>query len=193
TTIRSPFRAHVKERLVNVGQYVKANTPVFTLVKIDPIRMKIEVPERMAPWIRTGQSAEVVVEAFQGKPFAGKIWRISPTVEQSKRTFIVEALIPNPDGMLKPGSYAKALIHTSKVDTIHLVPLRSVNYVFGTNKLYVVKDGVIEAREVKLGDRFGENVEIMEGVAAGDRVATTQTQRLDTGVKVQIADGAERK
>ena len=193
TTIRAPFRAHVKERLVNVGQYVKTNTPLFNMVKIDPIRMKIEVPERMAPWIKTGQSAEVVLEAFQGKTFVGKIWRISPTVEQSKRTFIVEALISNPDGMLKPGSYAKALVHTNKVDTIHLVPVRSVNYVFGTNKVYLAKNGVIEAREVKLGDRFGDNVEIVDGVAAGDKVATTQMQRLDTGVKVKIDNGAERK
>ena len=108
TSIRAPFTADVKERQVNVGQYVRVNTPVFTLVKTDPIRLRIEVPERMAPWIKVGQMADVSLEAFPDRMFRGKIWRISPTVEQTKRTFIVEALIDNPIGELKPGSYAKA-------------------------------------------------------------------------------------
>jgi RND family efflux transporter MFP subunit len=187
TTIRTPFVAWVKERQVNVGQYVRVNTPVFTLVKIDPIRLRIEVPERMAPWIKSSQVAEVTLEAFPDRTFRGKIWRISPTVDQSKRTFIVEALIDNPQGELKPGSYAKARIRTDKFDNIKLIPSRALNYVFGTNKAFVVKGGVIEAREVKLGDRFGQDVEITEGLEEGEVIATTQVARLDTGTKVEAA------
>ncbi|MGH9658114.1 MAG: efflux RND transporter periplasmic adaptor subunit, partial [Bryobacteraceae bacterium] len=107
-------------------------------------------------------------------------------VEQSKRTFVVEALIANPDGSLKPGSYAKATIRTDKIDSIKLVPVRSIHYVFGSNKAFVVKNDQIEAREVKLGDRFGNDVEIVEGVALEEQVATTQVARLDTGVKVKV-------
>jgi RND family efflux transporter MFP subunit len=192
--IRAPFAAYVKERQVNVGQYVRINTPVFTLVKTDPIRLRIEAPERMAPWIKVGQVADVFLEAFPGRTFQGKIWRISPTVEQTKRTFIVEALINNPAGELKPGSYAKAQIRTDKVDRILLVPRRAVNYVFGSNKAYVINNGVVEAREVKVGDQFGEDVEIIEGVSEGERVATTQVARLDTGSRVTIGEGEpERK
>jgi RND family efflux transporter MFP subunit len=186
TTIFTPEAGHVKERLVNVGQYLRPNTPVFTLVKIDPIRLRIEVPERMAPWVKTGQFADVMLEAYPNRGFRGKIWRISPTVEQSKRTFIVEALIENPDALLKPGSYAKARIRTDKIDSIKLVPTLSINYVFGSNKVYIVKDNLIEAREVKIGDRFGSDTEIIEGVQDGDQVATSQVPRLDTGVKVRI-------
>jgi multidrug efflux system membrane fusion protein len=171
---------------VNVGQYVRPNTPVFTLVKIDPIRMRIEAPERMAPWVKTGQFADVSLEAFPDRTFRGRIWRISPTVEQSKRTFIVEALIENPNALLKPGSYAKARVHTDKQDMIKLVPTLSINYVFGSNKVYIVKGDVIEARDVKIGDRFGNDTEIVEGIQNGERVATTQVTRLDTGVKVQV-------
>jgi RND family efflux transporter MFP subunit len=186
TTIYAPEAGHVKERLVNVGQYVRPNTPLFTLVKVDPIRMRIEVPERMAPWVKTGQFADVSLEAFPNRTFRGKIWRISPTVEQSKRTFIVEALIDNPDALLKPGSYAKARIHTDKLDMIRLVPTLSINYVFGSNKVYVVKGNLIEARDVKIGDRFGADTEIVEGLERGERVAASQVSRLDTGVKVQV-------
>ena len=110
TSIRAPFAAFVKERTVNVGQYVRVNTPVFTLVKTDPIRLRIEAPERMAPWIKVGQFADVSLEAFPGRAFKGRIWRISPTVEQAKRTFIVEALIDNPArgtqaGLLRQGPH----------------------------------------------------------------------------------------
>lgn len=196
-TVYAPFKAHVKERQVTPGQYVRANTPLLTLVKIDPIRLRLEVPERMAPWIKNGQIADVSVEAFGGRKFKGRVWRIAPTVDQSKRTFVVEALIDNPAGELKPGSYARANLPTDKNEQIKTVPTRAVNYVFGSNKAYVLKpNNVIEARDVKLGDRFAEEVEIIEGVDAGDRVATTQLNRLDTGVKVSVVERplkAERK
>src|SRR5207237_9922728 len=124
----------------NDGQEMCPNARGFTLVKIDPSRLRIEAPERMAPWVKTGQFADVSLEAFPNRTFRGKIWRISPTVEQSKRTFIVEALIENPEALLKPGSYAKARIHTDKLDTIRLLPTSAINYVFGSNKVYVVKE-----------------------------------------------------
>src|SRR5574340_1259009 len=196
TSIRAPFAAYVKERQVNAGQYVRPNTPVFTLVKTDPIRLRIEVPERMSPWIKVGQVADVSLEAYPDRQFKGRIWRISPTVEQSKRTFLVEALISNPNGELKPGSYAKARIRTDKFDRIRLAPRLAINYVFGANKAYVVKDGVIDAREVKTGDIFGDDVEITGGLEEGETIATTGLNRLDTGSRVVLAtngDGEERK
>ncbi len=187
TAIRAPFDSQVKERMINAGTYVKASTPVFALVKINPIRMRIEVPERMAPWIKNGQVADVSLEAYPGHNFEGKVWRISPTVDQAKRTFVVEALIENSRGELKPGSYAKATVHTARNETIRIVPTSSLNYVFGANKVYVVKDNVVDAREVKLGDRFGDEVEIAEGIADGDQVATSQISRLETGTHVVVS------
>lgn len=187
TSVRAPYAAFVKERRVAPGQYVTPNTPLFTLVKTDPIRLRIEVPERMAPWVHEGQTADVTVEAYGDRTFKGRIWRISPSVDPSKRTFIVEALIQNPDGALKPGSYAKARVQTNKSDEVTIIPFRAVNYVLGSYKAFVVKGNEIEAREVKLGDRFEGDVEIMEGLKQGERIATTQVQLLDTGSKVRIA------
>jgi RND family efflux transporter MFP subunit len=190
TQVRAPFTANVKERQVTVGQYVRPNTPLVTLVKIDPIRLRSEVPERMAPWIKVGQVAEVIVEAFENRKFHGKIWRISPTVDQSKRTFVVEALIDNRSAELKPGSYARVRVETDKVERIRLIPASAINYVFGLNKAYVVAGGVVEARDVKLGDRYGQEVEIIEGLEDGEMVATSQVARLDTGVKVRVASAS---
>jgi RND family efflux transporter MFP subunit len=187
TTVYAPFAASVKERQVTVGQYVRANTPLMTLVKTDPVRLRIEVPERMAPWIKVGQRAEVRVEAFEDRLFDGKVWRIAPVVDQAKRTFIVEALIANPSGQLKPGSYAHARLATDKSERIRLVPRQAVNYVFGSNKVYVVKNNVVEARDVKLGDQYDQDVEILEGLREGEQLATTEINRLDTGTKVRVS------
>ncbi len=186
TTVYAPFAASVKERQVTVGQYVRANTPLIVLVKTDPLRLRLDVPERMAPWVKVGQIAQVEVEAFEGQKFNGKIWRVAPSVDQAKRTFIAEALIDNPGMRLKPGSYAKARIPTDKSETIVLLPNRAIQYVLGSNKAYVIKDDTIEAREVKIGERFETEIEILEGVAAGETVATTNLPRLDTGSKVSI-------
>jgi RND family efflux transporter MFP subunit len=189
TTIYSPCEGKVKERQVTPGQVVRANTPLYTIVDTNPIRLRLEVPERLAPWIKNGQVIEVSLEAYENQKFTGKIWRISPTVEQTKRTFIVEALIDNPSGDLKPGSYARATLPTNKTERIKLVPARAVAYIFGSNKVYTVKNGVIEVRDVKTGDRFDDDVEIVDGVEEGDTVAITQLNRLDAGSKVSVVSG----
>ena len=186
TVIKAPFRALVKDRQAVIGQFVRVNTPLFTLVKVDPVRLRIDVPERMAPWVRMNQEITVSLEAFEGKKFKGKIWRISPTVEQNKRTFMVEALISNPGAALKPGSYARAHVPTEKKEQVIIIPAKSVNYVLGSNKAYIYKNGIIEAREVKLGERLDQDIEILEGVLSGEQVAMSQLNRLDTGTKVRI-------
>ena len=192
-TVRAPFAGSVKERQVTVGQYVRANTPLLTLVKTNPLRLRIEVPERMAPWIRNGQMVEIGIEAYENRKFQGEVWRISPMVDQSKRTFVVEARVENGNGELKPGSYARARVPTQKVERIRLIPARAVQYVFGTNKAYVVKNDTIETRDLKLGDRFDQNVEVVEGLEEGEQVATTQLGRLDTGSRVRIETGEPRR
>ena len=118
--------------------------------------------------------------------------RSEPQLEQSKRTFIVEVLIDNPDDLLKPGSYARARLATKKMDEVMVVPQRAVTYILGSNKAFVVTAaGAIDAREVKVGDRLEQQIEILEGLKDGEVVALTQLNRLDTGVKVTIATAPE--
>jgi RND family efflux transporter MFP subunit len=192
TSVRAPFDALVKERQVTAGQFVQANNPLFTLVKINPIRLRLEIPERMAPWVKNGQTAEVSLEAFEDRTFQGKIWRISPTVDQTKRTFVVEVLIDNGRGELKPGSYARARLQTDRTDAVRLIPARALNYVLGTNKAYVIKaDQTIDVRDVKVGDRFPEEVEIVEGIEDGERLAMGPLNRLEDGMAVRVATGKQ--
>lgn len=189
-TVRAPFAAYTKDRQATPGAFVRANTPLFTLVKINPLRLRIEVPERMAPWVKIGQLAQVTVEAYENRVFTGRVSRIAPTVDEAKRTFIVEALIDNANNELKPGSYARAKLTTDKVESVRVVPARALNYVLGSNKAYVVKpDNTIDARDVKIGDRFLQEVEILEGLQEGETVAISALNRLDTGQVVRIQTG----
>lgn len=187
-SVRAPYAGSVKDRQVNVGVYVRPNTPLLTIVKTDPLRLRLEVPERMAPWVRNDQKVELSVEAFPDRKFTGRIWRISPAVDQSKRMFIVEALIDNAKGELKPGGYAHARVSTDRIERIRLAPTRAITYLYGSNKAYVVRpDNTIEARDLKLGDRFEREVEVLEGLEEGEHIAITELARLDTGTKVAIA------
>src|SRR6185295_17846907 len=97
--IRAPFAGQVKERSVTQGQYLKVQTPVMVIVDIDPMRVRLRVPEKMAAWVKNGQEVTVSVEAHPDRTFTGKIWRINPSVDQQTRSFEVEALIDNHESM----------------------------------------------------------------------------------------------
>ena len=143
-----------------------------------------------------GVSTGVCAQGFPNKPLrmvvpfpaggaADAMARV--LVEKLKDELKQNVVIDNKAGELKAGSSAKAHVPTSKNEKITVAPQRAVYYVLGSNKAFVVKDGVIEARDVKLGDRIDQDVEILEGLAEGETVATSQMVKLDTGTKVKLA------
>jgi len=107
TDIRAPFDGIVEKRLVNLGELVKTQMPVMSVVRVDPLKVMAEIPEKMAPWINSGQAVELRVDAYPDKTFAGKVSRISPAVNTATRAFPFEALVPNHDASLKPGTFAR--------------------------------------------------------------------------------------
>jgi membrane fusion protein (multidrug efflux system) len=188
-TIRAPFDAYVQQRLVSPGQFVRLQTPVFALVKVDPLKVLAEVPERMAPWIKVGQSFELRVDAYPDRALSGTVARISPGVSQQTRAFPFEGHVSNPDGLLKPGGFARVRIASDRVDTVLTVPALALQYRYGVNRVFVVAGNRLSSREVKLGDRLGERVEVLSGVNAGEQVAISDIERLADGVRVTIAQG----
>jgi multidrug efflux pump subunit AcrA (membrane-fusion protein) len=171
TQIRAPFAGHVKARDVTTGQYLKIQTPVMTIVNIDPLRARLSVPEKMSPWVRVGRDVKLSLEAFPGREFTGRISRINPSVDEKNRTFEIEALVANRDAELKPGSFVKATIQSDKVDSILAIPYNAAAYLFGAYKVFVLQGKTVKEREVKLGDRLGDLVEIIEGLRAGEKIA----------------------
>ncbi|MFN0087506.1 MAG: efflux RND transporter periplasmic adaptor subunit [Blastocatellia bacterium] len=187
TSIRAPFAGRVKSREVTVGQYLKIQAPVMTIVNVDPLRVRLNVPEKMSPWVRAGREVWLRLEAFPGREFTGRISRINPAVEEKTRTFEIEALVANPRAELKPGSFVKSTIQSDKVDSILTIPYNAATYLFGAYKVFVIEGGRVREREVKLGDRLGDRVEILEGLRLEDSIAVAEgAQTLKDGVEVDV-------
>jgi multidrug resistance efflux pump len=107
TEIRAAFDGYVEKRLVNLGELVKAQMPVMAIVRLDPLKVTAELPEKMAPWISDGRPVELRVDAYRDRTFTGKVTRISPVVNTATRAFPFEAVVPNADAALKPGTFAR--------------------------------------------------------------------------------------
>jgi multidrug efflux pump subunit AcrA (membrane-fusion protein) len=187
-TVRAPFDGYVQRRHIGPGQYVRAETPVATLVKVDPLKALVEVPERLAPWIAVGQPVKVRVEAYPGRTFDGTIARISPAVNPQSRAFPLEAAIRNTDRLLKPGAFVRVELASSRVDRILTMPSAGLQYRYGINRAFVVDQGRIHARELRIGDRLGERVEVLEGVKPGERVVVSDIEKLTEGARVEAVD-----
>jgi multidrug efflux pump subunit AcrA (membrane-fusion protein) len=188
-SIRAPFDAYVSKRLVSLGEFVKTQTAVMSLVKIDPLKLTAEVPEKMAPWVRVGQTLSLVVDAQPDTPIAGTIARLSPAVNPQTRAFPLEGRVPNPGGRLKPGGFARVHIVTDFVEHVLTVPANALQYRYGVNRVFVVKGDRLRATEIKVGDRLGERVEVVSGIAAGESIAAADVEKLADGARVAVAGG----
>jgi len=187
STIRAPFAGQVKERSVTQGQYLKVQTPVMVIVNIDPLRVRLKVPEKMAAWVHEGQEVTVTVEAYAERIFKGKVTRINPSVDQQTRAFEVEALIENHENALKPGFFVKATIPSSNVANALFVPQDALLYVYGVYKIFVIEGNTLKEKEVKLGERSGDDVEITDGLREGERIALpAKGQELKDGATVEV-------
>jgi len=186
-TIRAPFDAYVQKRLVSLGEFVKTQAPVMSLVKIDPLKLIAEVPEKMAPWVKVGQSLTLVVESMPSAGVSGHIARLSPAVNPQTRSFPLEGRVPNPGGNLKPGGFARVHIVTDLVEHVLTVPAAALQYRYGVNRVFVVKGDRIRATEIKIGDRVGERVEVVGGITAGESIAATDVEKLIDGALVTTA------
>jgi len=187
TMIAAPLAGSISERVVAPGEYVEVGDKIFTLVQDHPLKLRGMIPERFAPQVQTGQSIALKVDAFPDRVFQGTLARISPSAEVSSRAFMVEALIDNPDLLLKPNFFANATIFTHTDPQAVTVPQQALVTFAGVTKVFVVSDGVAREREVQAGVRVGTNeVEVTQGVEAGEPVVTSGLTRLTHGAAVTI-------
>jgi RND family efflux transporter MFP subunit len=190
TVIRAPIDGSIKERNVSAGQYIAGgtmqNTKLLILVRDDPLKLKAAVPERFQGQIRPGQQVKVQVEAYPGREFIGTAKRVGPAVFTDTRTFPIEARVPNHEGLLKPGSFAKARIQIRVDRGIPFVPEEAVYYFVGITKAFVVKGGIAQERQITVGERQDGLVEIVEGLQRGEQVATSHLSQLFGGATVQV-------
>jgi len=183
--VYSPIDGYVSERSADLGEYVSTTTKVATIVKINPLRVRIDIPEQAIPSVSVGQSVSVTTSAWPDKNFSGRVARISPNVTPTSRTLTVEAEIENSSGALKPGQFATVRILQSRAAPATLVPSRAVRTESGVSRVFVIKDGKAQERQVQLGQTEGDLVEIKSGVAENEVVATSNVEQLSDGMAVK--------
>jgi membrane fusion protein, multidrug efflux system len=162
--------------------------PVMVVVRLDPLKVIAEIPEKMAPWIHPGLEAELQVDAYREKKFTGKVSRISPGVNATTRAFAFEALVPNSDSVLKPGTFARVHIESGKVDDVLTLPYAALQYRYGVNRVFVVNGDKLAMRELTVGERIGDRIEVVTGVKAGERVAVSDVDTLSDGTLVTVGN-----
>ncbi|MFQ5742161.1 MAG: efflux RND transporter periplasmic adaptor subunit [Acidobacteriota bacterium] len=181
--IRAPFDGYIEKRLVSPGQYLRVQSEVMRLVRVNPLKALAEVPERMAPWLKAGQSVELHVDAYPDRAFSGTITRISPAVNPRTRAFPLEVRVPNDNDLLKPGTFARLQITTDKVESILTLPVYALQYRYGVNRVFIVEGEQLASHEVELGDRLGDRVEVTAGISPGDLVAISEVEQLSDGLR----------
>jgi RND family efflux transporter MFP subunit len=184
TVILSPIDGAVRERQASIGQYLPAGAPVVTLVRTDPLRLRLAIPEREAGLVRVGQAVTLSAEGDINE-YRGRVVRVSPVIAEDNRTLLIEAEVPNGQGALRPGSFAKADIVIESGQRIVTVPLDAVVTFAGIEKVLTVANNTAVEKPVRTGRRIDERVEITAGIAAGDEVIV-RPGNLVAGEPVQV-------
>jgi len=183
--IPAPIDGFVIERTADLGEYVSPQQKVVTIVRTNPLRIRIDIPEQAIPQIKVGQSVSITTSAWPDKNFAGRVARIAPNVSATSRTMTVEAEIEISGNALKPGQFATVRILQERSEPAVLIPARAVLNQAGVNRVYVIKDGHAEQRLVQTGQTEGDLVEIRNGVAADEQVATSNLEQLTDGIAIK--------
>jgi len=181
TVVRAPIGGAVKEKHASRGSYLPINGHIVTLVKINPLRLRADIPEYAAASVRTGQTMTLRVEAFPERAFTGRVVRIGASLNEQTRALTVEAEVANPSNLLRPGMFAKSNLITAKDAPAVMVPRRSVQIIAGLNKVFVIENGRVSERIVKTGATDGDLIEVVEGVKSGEVVATSNLDKLQEG------------
>ena len=190
-TLRVPIDGAVARRHVNSGEFLNANTAVFTIVQSDPLKWNGTVAEHAALQVRPGQVVRLRADTVPGRSFDGQVTRVSPAVDVTSRTALLEARVPNREGLLKPGLFARGVIALRQDAGVAFVPEAAVSYFAGITKVFVVADGTARERTVKLGARREGWVEVQKGVNPGETVASSGLGQLQDGGPVTIARAAQ--
>lgn len=183
--IPAPMDGFVSERTADLGEYVSPQQKVATIVRTNPLRVRIDIPEQAIPEVRVGQSVSATTSAWPDRNFSGRVARIAPNVSAQSRTLTVEAEIENSGGVLKPGQFATVRILQERAEPAVLVPVRAVVTEAGVSRVFVIKNGHAEQRLVQTGQTEGDLIEIRQGVAADEQVATSNQQQLSDGIAVK--------
>ncbi len=188
TTIRAPFSGTIGLRQVSIGDYVKEGQDMVNLESLDPLKVDFRVPELALSLLRDGQLLQITLDALPDKAYDGKVVAINPLIDANGRAVVIRAQVPNKDGKLRPGMFARVRLFTSDNKETIVVPEESL-FPLGEDKfVYKVVDGKATRQKIDIGQRREGKVEVLAGLAPEDVVVTAGVIKLREGVAVSIAN-----
>jgi membrane fusion protein (multidrug efflux system) len=188
STIVAPFAGRVGLREVSVGALVQPGAPLVPLDAVDPIALRFALPEQDAARIAPGAAIRATSAALPGRPFEGEVRVLATRVDIALRTVTIEARLPNPDGLLKPGMLMEVAAAAEVVEQAVTVPPRAVQLRGPEHFVFRVEDGTARRIPVAIGQRTPERIEIREGLDRGAEVVVEGLQGLEDGARVARAD-----
>jgi RND family efflux transporter MFP subunit len=193
-TIHAPFGGYITDRPVAVGEYVTTSSKIATVMKLDPIRLRLQVPELDASRLRLGQTVPAVVEALENRAFVGRITAINPSLDAATRATIVEATIANPNGQIRSGVFATAQVALGDTERGIFVPRDAVLADPNTNsfRVFTIAGDVARLRVVQPGPEQDGLIRVLTGVDPGDQVAVAGFEQLFDGAVVRPVERTSR-
>jgi multidrug efflux pump subunit AcrA (membrane-fusion protein) len=188
TVIRAPYAGYISNRPVAVGEYVTPASVVATVLRTNPIKLQLLVPEADAPHLSPGMGVSLEVDAFRDRKFAGSVSAVNPAIDPASRSATIEALVQNPDNALRSGMFATARIARQGGSRSVYVPRAAVLSDSNTQsyRVFVIQGDTAKLRVVQIGTEEGDRVQILSGVEADETVATANLQQLFEGARVRV-------
>jgi len=190
TAIRAPFSGTIGLRQVSVGDYVKEGQDMVNLESIDPLKVDFRVPELALSQVKDGQTIQITLDAIPDKAYDGKVFAINPLIDANGRAIVIRAQVPNKDGKLRPGMFARVRLFTSGNQDTMVVPEEALFPVGDEKYVYKVVDGKAARQKIVIGQRREGRVEVTEGLGPDDMVVTAGALKLREGAAVSIANSA---
>ena len=187
----APFAGVITRRNVDVGDLIDTSgKPLFTLSQTDPLRVYVNVPQSYAQLVKAGQPVVVTQGELRGQSFKGTVARTAASIDTGTRTMQVEIALPNPDGTLLPGAYVQVALPLSASQAM-LVPTNALLFrAEGARVAVVDGNGRVTLKAVTLGRNYGETVEVLDGLGAGERLVLNPSDSLADGDQVAVAAAA---
>jgi len=187
TKVFAPMAGVVKEKRVTAGDYIRNGTNLISIIRIDRLKLVFSVPEKDVGSLREGQDIVFTVDSFPRREFRGSVKTLYPNIEEKTRSLQVEAQVANHDGSLKPGYFTRVTLYTGPAKNRVIVPITAILYDNSSTKLFVVEGTRAKEKSVKIGRKYGEFMEIAEGLKAKENVVIVGQNNLMEGVLVNVA------
>lgn len=187
TEIRAPFSGIVGLKYVSVGSYIGPTTRIASLQEVDPIKIDFSVPERYISRVTVGDKINFTVQGVDST-FTGEVYAIEPRINTDTRTLQIRAISENAGQLLYPGAFANITLILDEINDALMVPTISIIPALNSQKVFVVRDGVVAEQTIRTGIRNSEKVQVIEGIQPGDVVLTTGLLQVRPGMEVNITE-----